>query len=111
MEISFEDRKLAAIFRQEKELRVSYGKIRGTAIKRRMAVLAAAPTLAEVSHKPPERRHELKGNRKGQFAVDLDKGYRLTFKPEHNPVPKKADGGLDLLKITAITIIDVEDYH
>ena len=48
---------------------------------------------------PPERRHELSGNRKGQFAVDLKHPQRLIFEPNHNPLPRRADGGLDLKKI------------
>jgi len=111
MEIFFKNRRLAEIFNLQKTLYKSYGKGLGDAIKRRLAVLAAAPTLADVSHKPPERRHELKGKRNEEFAVDLDKKYRLIFKPEHNPLPRKDDGGLDLKKITAVTILGVEDYH
>ncbi|MFH1648457.1 MAG: killer suppression protein [Patescibacteria group bacterium] len=111
MEIFFKNKKLAEIFNTQKELYKSYGKNIGDVIKRRMAVLAAAPTLAEVSHKPPERRHELQGKRIGEFAVDLDRRYRLVLKPEHNPLPRKEDEGLDLKKITAVTILGVEDYH
>ena len=47
----------------------------------------------------------------GQFAVDLKHPYRLIFKPDHNPLPRKDDGGLDLTQITAIKILGVEDYH
>jgi proteic killer suppression protein len=61
--------------------------------------------------RPPERRHELSGNRKGRFAVDLKHPQRLVFEPNHNPLPRGADGGLDLKKINAVTIIEVEDYH
>ena len=111
MEIFFKDRKMGEVFNHEKELYKSYGKGMGATIKRRIAVIAAAPALSDVSHRPPERRHELKGKRKGEFAVDLDRGYRLVFRPEHSPLPRKDDGGLDLTSITAITILGVEDYH
>lgn len=80
-------------------------------IMRRMDLLKAAPCLNEVPHEKPERKHELKGKRRGQFAVDLKHPHRLIFKPSHNPLPKKDDGGLDLTRITAITILAVEDYH
>lgn len=78
---------------------------------RRMLVLKAARTLQEIPVHPPERRHELKGQRKGQYAVDLKQPHRLVFKPNHDPLPRKSDGGLDLGAITAITILKVEDYH
>ncbi len=109
--IRFKSRKLAKVFNSEKELFREYGIRLGTLIKRRMSVLRAAPTLEDVSHRPPERRHELKGRRKGTFAVDLEHPYRLVFKPDHNPLPFKEDGGIDLRKVTAITIVGVEDYH
>lgn len=80
-------------------------------IRYRMAVLRAAPTLAQVSHLRPERRHELSGKRSGEFAIDLKHPFRLIFKPNHDPVPVKEDGGIDLMKVTSITIIGVEDYH
>ena len=80
-------------------------------IMRRMSVLNAVPTLAEVPATPPERRHELKGDRAGRFAVDLKHPYRLIFAPVGDPVPLRTDGGYDLARITAIEIIAVEDYH
>ncbi|HBF43624.1 MAG TPA: system killer suppression protein, partial [Desulfobacteraceae bacterium] len=71
-------------------------------IMRRMAVLRASPVLSEVPHKKPERRHKLSGKRSGQFAVVLKHPFRLIFKPDHEPLPRKDDGGLDLTQITAI---------
>jgi len=111
MEVSFETNRLARILNSEKETIRVFGSKLGKSIMRRLAVLDAANCLKDVPITPPFRRHELKQNRKGQFAVDLEHPYRLIFKPDHNPVPVKADGGLDLKKITAITILEVEDYH
>lgn len=76
-----------------------------------MLTLRAAPTLQHVSHLPPVRRHELTGDRSGTFAVDLKHPYRLIFAPNHDPIPRQEDGGIDLEKITAIIILEVEDYH
>ena len=111
MDITFKNRKLEKIFNSEKELCKKFGQENGRLIMRRMMVLNAAPCLVEVPDKRPERRHELKGNRRGQFAVDIKQPYRLVFKPNHKPLPRKDDGGLDLERITAITILGVEDYH
>ncbi len=110
MNISFADKKLGKIFNSEKELQKEYGK-NTRYIMRRMAVLNAAPSLAHVSHRAPERRHELGGQRKGTFAVNIRHPYRLVFKPNHDPVPLKEDKGIDLNKVMAITILGVEDYH
>jgi len=88
-----------------------YGTERAKGIERRMAFLRAAPSLDAVPPHPPERRHQLSGDRKEQFAVDIKHPYRLVFALNHNPLPRKADGGVDLGQITAIIILNVEDYH
>jgi proteic killer suppression protein len=67
--------------------------------------------LAEVPTEKPTRRHQLKGDLDGSFAVDLAHPFRLIFRPAMNPVPKKEDGGIDLDQVTAIQIDDVTDYH
>ena len=36
---------------------------------------------------------------------------RLIFMPFHDPIPTKADGGLDWTAVTAVVIVGVEDYH
>jgi proteic killer suppression protein len=111
MNISFNSKKLGKMFNSETELTKQFGKENARYIMRRMMVLRAAPSLAQVSFRPPERRHELTGEKKGIFAVDIKNPFRLTFKPDHNPLPLKEDGGIDLEKVTAITILEVEDYH
>ncbi len=60
---------------------------------------------------PPERCHELKMNLAGRFAVVLKDNWRLIFRPDHQPVPTKEDGGIDPLRVTAIMIEAVDDYH
>ena len=77
----------------------------------RLAVLEAAYTLDLVPTTPPDRRHQLRGGRDEQFAVDLVHPHRLVFEANHDPIPRKADGGVDVEQVTAITIIDVIDYH
>ena len=56
-------------------------------------------------------RLTISGNRDGQFAVDLFHPHRLVFEPNHRPLPRKDDGGIDTEQVTAITILDVIDYH
>ncbi|MBI5787951.1 MAG: killer suppression protein [Candidatus Schekmanbacteria bacterium] len=81
-------------------------------IRSRLDLLRDISNLAMIRNFPQANCHELKGNRKGQFAVKLDKGYRLIFESANNPIPQKSDGGLDWNKITAIKILSLaEDYH
>ncbi len=111
MDIVFRTAKLRKIFNSERLLQMEYGAEMARIIMRRMSVLRAARTLQEITIHRPERRHELKGQRKGQFAVDLKHPYRLVFRPNQDPLPRKSDGSLELEAITAIIILNVEDYH
>ena len=111
MEATFRNRKLQWTFNSDKALRRAYGDSVARRIRTRLAVLKNAANLARVPTNPPERRHALIGNRKGQYAVSLDKRNRMVFIPNHDPVPLKEDGGVDLESVTAITILEVVDYH
>ena len=73
-------------------------------------ICAAAETLEDM-RLLPGRCHELTGDRAGQLALDLDHLYRLIFMPFHDPIPTKADSGLDWTAVTAVVIVGVEDYH
>jgi toxin HigB-1 len=111
MDIAFANKKLLKIFNMEKELIREYGPEIARTIMRRMSILRAASNLSEVSHLPPPRRHELSGDRKGQFAVDLKHPYRLLFSINHDPLPRTDDGGIDLKQVIAIIILEIKDYH
>lgn len=80
-------------------------------LKQRLMELSAADSLADISHLPPPRIHELSGNRAGQFSVDLEHPHRLLFIPAESPIPRNDDGGMDRLKIKKIEIIDIQDTH
>ncbi len=111
MDIQFVSSKLQKVLCSEKEIIRQYGQKNGKKIKNRMAVLRNAPTLAHVPTVPPFRCHLLRDDLRGCFAVDVEHPFRLIFRPAHNPVPKKDDGGIDLAAVTAIEILDVRDYH
>ena len=111
MEITFRTTKLKKTFDSEEDLTKAYGDRTARAVMRRLAVLKNARTLALVPTRPPERLHLLTGNRSGQYTVDLVHPYRLIFKPNHDPVPLKEDGGIDKDGVTKITILEVVDYH
>ncbi len=111
MNITFKTRKLEKVLNQEERLNKEFGADKARRIQWRMAVLSNAPTLLHVPYQKPERRHQLSGKQKEEFAVDVSKNYRLVFTPNHDPIPTQDDGGYDLDKITAIKILRVEDYH
>lgn len=111
MEISFRARKLAKTFGSERVLQKAYGTRMAKVIMMRMAVLGNSRNLALVPTTPPDRRHQLGGDRDEQFAVDLVHPHRLVFEPDHDPIPRRDDGGIDTQRVMSITIVDVIDYH
>ncbi len=111
MNINFARPRLEKTFNSETALKRAFGDRMTKTIAMRMAVLRNARTLGKVPVTKPDRRHQLEGNRAGQYAVDLVHPKRLVFEPNHNPIPRKVDGGIDTDQVTAITIIEVVDYH
>lgn len=111
VDIAFRTRKLERTFNSEKELNKAYYSRMTRTIMMRLAILKNSRVLSLVPTSRPERLHQLGQNRSGQFAVDLVQPYRLIFVPNHDPIPLKEDGGIDRDKVTAITIIEVADYH
>lgn len=111
MEIVFRTTRLAKTFNSASALQAAYGGRIAPVIMKRLAVLKNARTLLLVPTSRPERRHQLSGGRSEQYAVDLVHPHRLVFTPNHEPLPRRADGGVDTDQVTAITIIEVVDYH
>jgi len=110
MEIGFTNARLAKLCNSDKKLRGEYGPRMAAIIKQRLIDLRDAKTL-EVMRSLPGRCHELTGNLKGRLAVDLIHPKRLAFEPDHDPPPRKEDGGLDWKKVTRITVVGIGDYH
>ena len=111
MDIAFRTRKLEKVFNAEDDLKRTYGARMARTITLRMAVLRTARNLALVPTTPPDRCHQLVGGRDEQFAVDLVQPYRLVFEPNHEPLPRRGDRGIDTEQVTAITILKVVNYH
>lgn len=112
MEIDFDNPKHEKLVNDYEALSKRYNKKKGidtaSDILAAMDVLKAANTLAEVpqSYRP----HPLRGEYKGTFAVDVDKKYRVIFKPNHNGDPDfRIDNPKTIRKITIIEIY--KDYH
>lgn len=110
MEITFSDRKLEKLVHEERKLRKAYGDFRADKILLRLNALRIAAHLAETRHLPG-RFHELRDDRKGQRACDLDHPYRLLFVPHEDPIPTNGDGQYLWEEIRGVEIIGVIDYH
>ncbi len=111
MEIVFGSHKLQKTCNSERESGRKWGAQNARKVRQRLTELAAAATLADVSRVPPVRLHQLRGNMAGKFAVDVKHPFRVVFEPANDPIPKKDDRGIDLVRITRIRVLSVEDYH
>ena len=111
MDISFRTRKMQKTCSKDKEMKKRYGFDVSCKLQQRLIELKAARSLADISYLPPPRCHELNGTLAGHFTVDVKHPFRLLFVPDHDPVPRNKDGGIDRTNITAIEIIDIRDIH
>lgn len=111
VEISFKDRYLWKACSSRKESDRRWGPENAGKIRQRLEDLRAFACLADVPSTPPFRCHPLKGERAGQYAIDVRHPFRLLFEIDHDPIPLTADGSVDRKRVTAICIVGVEDYH
>jgi len=110
MQIRFRSKRLGKALSDPKEMAKAYGD-RAKPIRRRLDVLGQAACLSDVPTEPPDRRHQLGGNRHGQLSVTIKDNWRIVFVPDHDPLPCLPDGGLDTGQVTAVEIIEIVDYH
>lgn len=111
MEVTFTNSRLHKLCNSARKLKGEYGPRMANLIQQRLLELADAETLEEMDAVVGARCHLLTGNLKGLYAVDLVHPRRLVFKPTHNPLPLKHDGGLDIARVTEIEVVGIGDYH
>jgi plasmid maintenance system killer protein len=111
VDIVFKNHKLQKEFNDKRALERARGTRQAGLIMQRLAELQAAENLEVMRSIPRARCHELRENRKGQISVDLNHPYRLIFEADHNPLPTRAEGGLDWKQVTQIKILGVDDTH
>ena len=102
--------------RELKGMLAQQNTVRAKRLSLRLHELFGANTLADLGPplSGPARCHELVGGESHNLhhiSVDLEHPYRLIFVPEHDPLPFREEGGLDWSRVTAITILGVEDTH
>ena len=110
MDISFKTSRLQELCSEQELMVKRLGTDTAKKLRQRLADLQACDSLHEASF-IPGRVHEPCGDRRGQIAMDLHGGVRLIFVPDHDPMPRKPDGGLDRKSVTAIMVTEVGDYH
>jgi len=108
MEIAFADSKLQDLCEQEKLAQRKLGANCAKKLRTQLTIISVASCVTELVIGHP---HPLGRDRKGEFAVNLEGGRRLVFKPGNDPIPFTEDGSIDWSKVTAVCIIFIGDYH
>jgi proteic killer suppression protein len=110
LNITFHNNKLKKMANNDRTAVKELGTIRAKLYKERLDDLSAAANLEEVRYLPGHY-HELTGDRKGQWACDLDHPYRLIFQPHEEPIPEDDNGKYIWLEIKGVEILDITNYH
>ena len=110
MDITFDKKDLRKCANDERLAQQKMGKRRAELYKERLDDMRSAATLEDTRYLPGNF-HELKANRKGQWACDLDHPYRLVFEPHENPVPTNEDGQYIWIEIKGVEILEIVNYH
>lgn len=111
MKVSYKPKKPGKTVKDLVAIKMNYG-THAKKINQRLEEFKAAKNLEDIRKIPNAKCHELTNNRKGELAVSISGNNRIIFIPEHEPIPKKEDGGLDWSQVTQITITAINiDYH
>ncbi|OAI09218.1 killer suppression protein HigA [Methylomonas methanica] len=108
MEIHFKDKKIRELCEKRAAAEKKLGAACARKLRTRLDDLDAASKVTELVAGNP---HPLKGDRKGQFSLDLTGGWRLVFSPDHDPCPRHDDQSVDWSRVTIICIEFIGDYH
>ena len=104
MEIEFRDKDLELCAMDEAYAIRRMGKKRAKCYRNRIFSLHLAKNFAALPSLPGHF-HELVGNRKGQWACDLDQPYRLII---WGAEPDKA---IVWAEVTEAEVVEIVDYH
>jgi len=110
MKVTISDRKLSKVINDDRKLKKEYGEIRAKKIMQRFIDLRDANTLEDV-RLLSGNYHELIGDRKGEWACDLDQPYRMIFVPHEEPIPTDEHGRYIWIEIKGVEVTEITDYH
>jgi len=108
MIITFANKKLRKYANNYRLAVQKLGAKRAEIFQKRLDDIATAENFADLKYLPGSY-HQLREDRKDQWACDLDQPYRLIFIPAEDPIPKNEAGVQILIEIKIVEII--KDYH
>lgn len=106
MKIHFGNNKLEKILSNPRLIKKYYPREFNDVIIR-LKELTTVDNLSLISHRPPPRRHKLKGEYRNCWAVDISMKKRIIFKPKPQNIIKLKE----IKEIKEIEIIKIADYH
>ncbi len=109
MYIEFKTNKLRKQCESFAELRKAYGETVARQVMKRLNALKAADRIKDLDPLPPTRCHPLKGNRKGQYAMNVGQRYRLIFEPLTETRLIRNERGA--CPECGVRVLGIEDYH
>jgi len=109
MEVSYKNTKLKKVLESDTKMIKTYGRL-AKKLKQRLTLLKTAPTLFDIDRLPPTRLHQYKGDREGQWSIDISPSWRIVFEIDHGDKAIKDKEG-DTRNYTAIKILSIEDPH
>jgi len=104
MTILFKSSRTKKVLSNERLIKKYHGAY-AKSLMNRLVELKAVSNLSLISHEPPPRKHRLKGEFDGCWAVDVSRNHRLIFKPCVEQEGYKEGA------INCIVILKIEDYH
>lgn len=108
MEVRYKDKKIRDLCERQAVAEKKLGAASARKLKVRLVALEAAARVTDLVAGNP---HPLKGDRLGEFALDLAGGWRLVFAPANDPCPTRPDGGIEWSQVTIVSIEYIGDYH
>jgi toxin HigB-1 len=108
LEVRYKDKKIRDLCEKQAVAEKKLGAASARKLKLRLTALEAAARVTDLVGGNP---HPLKGDRLGEFALDLAGGWRLVFAPAHDPCPTRPDGGIEWSQVTIVSIEYIGDYH
>lgn len=108
MKIQYGDKRLRDICEKRAVADKRLGAVCAGKLRVRLTALDAATRVTDLVAGNP---HPLKGDRAGQFALDLAGGWRLVFAPANEPCPTHEDGNINWSQVTIVNIEYIGDYH
>jgi toxin HigB-1 len=109
MDIAFKNNHLKELCENSRYAKRELGEACAKKLHARIADIQAAANVTELIAGKP---HPLTGkNDYMKYSIQLDGGNRLVFVPDLNPIPRRADGGIDWMLVTRVKVVDIGNYH